>query len=138
MPVRSRVDVIITPEHVDVPPGELAIVVTLKGAERLVKLLVEDVDAALPPARFEAAATVTDEGATTVTVTAETFLRSVTLFADRVAEDAWADSAMVDLFPGESHTFVINGAVPSTDADQLTRPPALRSLNDSLVASEAL
>lgn len=138
VPVRSRVDVTITPEHVDVPPGELAIVVTLNGAERLVKLLVEDVDAALPPARFEAAATVTDEGATTVTVTAETFLRSVTLFADRVAEDAWADSAMVDLFPGESHTFVINGAVPSTDADQLTRPPALRSLNDSLVASEAL
>ena len=137
VPVRDRVDVIVRPETGAAALEELALVVTLAGAERAVKLLVEDVHAALPPARFDATAELTDAGAL-VTVTAQSFLRSLCAFPDRVAENSWADSAMVDLFPGESHTFVITGALPAAAADDLTRFPALRSLTDSLTPSEAV
>ena len=44
---------------------------------------------------------------------------------------------MIDLFPGESHTFQLTGDF-GDDLEQLTRPPVLRSLADSLTPSEVL
>lgn len=133
---RSKVDLQIRPQAGATPHSDLALVVTLSGAERHVKLLTEDVRAALPPARFEATARATAGGAD-VTVTARSFLRSLTLFADRASENAVADTAMIDLFPGESHTFQLTGDF-GDDLEQLTRPPVLRSLADSLTPSEVL
>ena len=137
VPVRDRVDVSVIPAAIDRPAGELALVVSMAGAERYVKLLVEDVDANLPPAAFDATVEPTPTGAA-VTVTAHTFLRSLCIFPDRIAENAEADSAMIDLFPGESHTFAIAGDFAGADLDALIGYPVLRSLTDSLTPSEAL
>jgi len=115
---------------------DLAIVVTAEGAERAVKLLVEDVDATLPEPRYEATVARTADGAT-VTVTAQTFLRTLSLFPDRVAEDAWVDSLLIDLFPGEAHTFQIAGDIPENALTDLTSRPVLRSVTKPLTPSEA-
>ncbi|MBK8445702.1 MAG: glycoside hydrolase family 2 protein [Micropruina sp.] len=137
VPARSRVDVLIRPDAVAADERELALVVTLSGAERYVRLLTEDVHAALPPARLEASVAPTAAGVD-VTVTAASFLRSLSVFADRVSENAEADTAMVDLFPGESHTFHLCGDFAGCDLAQLTRAPVLRSLADSRTPSEAI
>ncbi len=132
---RSRKDLdlsdLLSPDRTDV-----ALVATVKGAERAVRLLVEDVAAPLPSACFDATVDRTVEGAT-VQVTARTFLRSLCLFPDRVSEDAWVDTALVDLFPGETHTFTVAGHIPEDAADDLTRGPVLRSVTDPLTPSEA-
>ncbi len=134
---RSRTEVAITPDPTEVPAEELALVVTLVGAERAVTLLVEDVDAALPLPVYEASVVPTDSGAT-VQVTARSFLRTLCLFPDRVAEDAVVDSLLVDLFPGEVHTFVVSGSLAADQLDGLTARPVLRSLTNPLTPSEAV
>ncbi|MCB0910264.1 MAG: glycoside hydrolase family 2 protein [Propionibacteriaceae bacterium] len=135
--VRSRTEVEITPDSTDVPAAELALVVALDGAERAVKLLVEDVDAALPAPDYEASVARTDDGAA-VTVTARSFLRTLCLFPDRVDSDAVSDSMLVDLFPGEAHTFTVSGSFADDELAGLTARPALRSLTRPLTPSEAV
>jgi beta-mannosidase len=115
---------------------DVAIVVTASGVERAVKLLIEDVGAALPEPRYEARAERTADGVA-VTVTARTFIRSLCLFPDRVSEDAWADSELIDLFPGETHTFSIRGDVEDDSFGDLVRAPVVRSIVSSLTPSEA-
>jgi len=132
---RSRKDLALS----DLPATDrtdVAIVVTADGAERAVKLLVEDVDAPLPEAKYEATSSRTSDGVA-VTVTARTFLRTLCLFPDRVAEDAWVDSLLVDLFPGDAHTFQIAGDVPEDALTELTARPVLRSVTTPLTPSEA-
>ncbi|MCA0294250.1 MAG: glycoside hydrolase family 2 protein [Actinobacteria bacterium] len=110
-------------------PSEVAgtaLVATLRGAERCVRLLAEDVAAGLPQPRLRASVSTTGNGAE-VTLTASTFVRSLCLFADRVAEGAQVDTMLVDLFPGERHTFVVTGNLDDVDLGALTRAPALRS-----------
>ncbi|MGC3994342.1 MAG: glycoside hydrolase family 2 protein [Propionicimonas sp.] len=137
VPVRSKVDVSLTPDATDVPAADLALVVTLDGAERAVKLLAEDVDAHLPAAELEASVARTADGVA-VTVTAGSFLRTLCLFADRVDEDAVTDRLGVDLFPGEQHTFTVAGTFADDDLAALTVRPALRSLTNPLTPSEAV
>lgn len=132
---RSRKDVCL---H-DLPASDrtdVALVASAHGAERAVRLLVDDVAASLPEARYEARVDRTDDGIA-VRVTARTFLRSLCLFPDRVFEDAWVDSLLVDLFPGETHTFTIAGEIPEDAATALTRGPVLRSVTTPLTPSEA-
>ena len=127
VPVRARKDVAVAPPLPDGPPDDLVLVVTVAGAERCVQLLAEDVAAAIPAPALEATVVATATGAA-VTVVAATFLRSLCLFPDRVAEDATTDTLMVDLFPGESHTFDVIGEFDRTDLPQLTAVPVLRSV----------
>lgn len=115
---------------------DVAIVVTTTGAERAVRPLVEDVAAALPEPVYEARVEQTADGIEVV-VTAKSFLRAVCLFPDRVSEDAWADSELVDLFPGETHTFVIVGEVGQDSFGDLVRAPVLRTIAASPTPSEA-
>jgi beta-mannosidase len=136
VPVRSRTDVTVV---VPVPVGsthDLALVVTVRGAERLVQLLVEDVEAAIPAPVFESTVTATATGAA-VTVVAGSFLRTLCLFADRVAEDATTDTMLVDLFPGESHTFDVACDLDGIELSQLTCPTVLRSLTVPLALGAA-
>jgi beta-mannosidase len=88
----------------------------------------EDRDIAWPPAAYDAEV-FTADGATQVTVTARTFLRSLILYPDRLDPSAQVDDADVTLFPGESVTFTVTGAA-DLDADASTRPPVLRCVND--------
>ena len=132
---RSRKDLVLS----DLPATDrtdVAFVVTATGAERAVKLLVEDVDAALPEPRFDARVERTTAGVAVI-VTARTFLRSLCLFPDRVSEDAWADSELVDLFGGETHTFLIGGDVADDSFGDLVHAPVLRSIVSSHDPSEA-
>ena len=127
---RSRVDVAL-----DAPPDErgLAWDVDVRRAERYVRLLDEDVAAGLPAPGFEATVDETPRGVA-VTVTATTFLRSLCLFADRLDENALVDTCMVDLFPGESHTFEVAGTI--ADHAALTDRPVLRCVAHPLIPSE--
>jgi beta-mannosidase len=127
VPVRARTDVTVNPALPDGSTCDLALVVTVAGAERCVQLLVEDVDAAIPTPELDATVAPTATGVA-VTVVAGSFLRSLCLFADRVAEDATADTLMVDLFPGESHTFDVAGDFDGVEPSLLASRPVLRSV----------
>jgi len=73
-------------------------------------------------------------------VTAQTLLRSLCLFADRVHPDAETDTMIIDLLPGQSHTFVITGPAgfaDASEAEQWTTAPVLRCTNQLLVAQHA-
>jgi len=106
---------------------QVIVVAEAEGAERAVRPLAEDSDLALPEAAYHA--TVTRNGNnTTVRVMASTFCRSLCLFVDRVAENLHADTMLVDLFPWESHDFVIEGDLSGvTDSDLVSTLRCSRS-----------
>jgi beta-mannosidase len=85
----------------------------------------EDKDIAFPTADWSASV-----DGNRVTVTATTILRDLTLFADRVSPDAWADQAMVTLLAGESVTFTVHGELPADVSSRLITRPVLRAVND--------
>lgn len=124
VPARSKADVAL---GFDLPDSraDLAVVATANDAVRAVKLLVEDVDADLPEASVRATASATPAGAEVV-VTADTFVRSLAIFPDRLSEDAYPDSLGVDLFPGETHSFQVTGNFDEGSLEALTTPPVLR------------
>jgi beta-mannosidase len=64
-----------------------------------------------------------------LTVTAETIVRDLCVFPDRLSTTAAVDEALVTLLPGESMTFTIDNA-DGVDLDQLTARPVLRCVND--------
>jgi beta-mannosidase len=64
-----------------------------------------------------------------VTVTASGFARDVAVLADRAAPDAVVDDMLVDLLPGESHTFTVRTDAVLSAADLLVAPEVLRSAN---------
>ena len=85
---------------------------------------VEDRDVRYPPAAWTSSAR-GDE----LTITAETIVRDLVLYADRIEPDAWAEPAMVTLLPGESVTFTLHG-LTAVDLDRATTRPILRAVND--------
>ncbi len=70
-----------------------------------------------------------------VTVAAETLLKDVCLFVDRIHPDATVSDMMVTLLPGESFTFVVSSPT-DLDAEGLGAIPVFRCANQ-LVAVEA-
>ncbi len=124
MPARCKADVAI---GFELPEDrcDLALVATANDAVRAVKLLVEDIAADLPVPGFTADVAATPTGAE-VTVAAQSFLRSLAIFPDRVAEDAYPDSLLVDLFPGENHSFQVTGNFDEGSLTALTTPEVLR------------
>jgi beta-mannosidase len=97
------------------------------GAERAFWHFAEDVDAMLPEPRWTGRV---ERGAAgyRLTVTAETFLKDVTVLADRVAGDAVVDRALVTLLPGEATTFTIESAV-RVEPERFFDPLVLRNAN---------
>lgn len=88
----------------------------------------EDVALALQPPDYRL--TVRRDGEDSIaTVTANVFLRSLCIMADRLAPDARVDQTMVDLLPGASHDFRLTGAGNVT-ADDLRATRAIRTVND--------
>jgi beta-mannosidase len=115
----------------DDPRREL--VLAEAGQERAWWFFVEDRDADLPPASFETVVHEDPDGVRVV-VTARSFLRDLTLFADRIDPRAETDDALVTLLPGESVTFTVRGGGP-LDPAALAGRPVLRCVND--IPSEA-
>jgi beta-mannosidase len=88
----------------------------------------EDKDIPWPAADYTA--TVDQSGSSaTVTVTAGSILRSLTLFPDRLSPSAEADHAGVTVLPGESMTFTVHSDEP-LDPVALAARPVLRCVND--------
>ncbi len=106
--------------------------VTTTG-ERLVAFDQEDIDLDLPPAGYTIRAEPVADDTVAVTVTAQTLLRSVCLFADRVHPLAEAETMIVDLLPGQSHTFTVHGPpgfASEVAADAWRDPHVVRTVND--------
>ncbi|MCH7231482.1 hypothetical protein L0U85_11560 [Glycomyces sp. L485] len=92
----------------------------------------EDKDMDWPKARWTAETEVVD-GGVAVTVTAETVLRDLCLFADRLDPDARVDKALLTLIPGETATFTVTSQKLRNAPDAakaLTTKPVLRAIND--------
>ena len=73
------------------------------------------------------------EGGVSVTVHAESVLRDLCLFADRVDPEALVDKALVTLVPGEQVTFTVLSEAIAASAElqqALTAKPVLRAVND--------
>jgi beta-mannosidase len=88
-----------------------------------------DKDLAYPAASFTATA-IRNEDDVLVTVTAETLLRDLCLFADRVDPAATVDEQLVTLLPGETYTFRVSGLPADAPLTALTERPVLRCVND--------
>ena len=109
----------------DQPSGEL--LVADLGDDRAWWQFAEDVDAALPEASLEAHVERTARGYR-VTVHAVSYLRDLSLLADRLAPDAVVDSMLVTLLPGDTAVFEVTTEA-ALDTSALTRPDVLRSAN---------
>ncbi|MFC7484013.1 glycoside hydrolase family 2 protein [Luedemannella flava] len=101
------------------------------GDRRGLWFFAEDRDSALPAPDLNAVATATPAGAT-VTVTALSLLRDLTLLADQVRPDAVVDDMLVTLLPGETATFQVTAA--GIDPRALVAPHILRSANQLVSA----
>jgi len=113
-------------------PEQSVITLTASTGERALVFGAEDVDLDLPAPGYAADVKRVDPRTVSVTVSATTLLRSLCLFADRVHPNAEADTMVVDLLPGESHTFVVTG--PPGFADHVDPQiwhgaPVLRCVN---------
>ncbi len=90
----------------------------------------EDTDLTYPPAKLDITVHPTTHGAT-VNITAHTFVRDLTLFADRLHPTADTDQQLTTLLPGESVTLHVTGTnLPTPDDPAWRTAPALRTAND--------
>ncbi len=62
------------------------------------------------------------------TVTAQTFIRDLTFFVDRLGPDADIDDQLVTLLPGESQTLTVKG-LNGINVDDLLKPPVMNCAN---------
>ncbi|MEV0131554.1 glycoside hydrolase family 2 protein, partial [Dactylosporangium sp. NPDC050688] len=90
----------------------------------------EDIHLTYPPAQLDIVVHPTTDGAT-VEITAHTFVRDLTLFADRLDPTADTDRQLITLLPRESVTLHVTGtALPAPDDPAWRTAPALRTAND--------
>lgn len=87
----------------------------------------EDIGLKLPEPKFALAVDRAGES-WKVTVSAETFLKDICLFVDRIDPDAEIDEMLVTLLPGQSHTFVVRSSV-ELDVKTLSSAPVFRCAN---------
>ncbi|WP_327004652.1 glycoside hydrolase family 2 protein [Dactylosporangium sp. NBC_01737] len=112
----------------DDPSREL--IVVDGGPDRTAWYFAEDIDLHYPTAATDVVVHPTADGAL-VEVTARTFVRDLTLFADRLDPAATVDEQLVTLLPGESVTLRVTGAaLPAADDPAWRTAPALRTAND--------
>jgi len=105
------------------------LVVDARGLARAVHDFAEVKDQALDAAPFDA--TVERDGDTVrVRVVARTYVRDVTMLADRGHRAASVDSGLVTLLPGEEHGFVVSGVPASADVQRFAAPDVLRHAGD--------
>ncbi|NUT50017.1 MAG: glycoside hydrolase family 2 protein [Saccharothrix sp.] len=128
VPARSvvRLDLaaeLVTPED---PEGEVLVVTTADA--RATHVFREDLELSYDPAPLRAEVSRVD-GGYRVDVTASSFARDVAVLADRVAEDAVVDDALVSLPAGATHSFLVRTAAELADPSALAGPLVLRSAN---------
>jgi beta-mannosidase len=112
------------------PTRELIVAGT--DTDRALWHFVEDIAAMLPEPRLSARVEPTASGYR-LTVRAETFVRDLTVLADRVAGDAHVDEALVTLLAGETATFNVRTAA-TVEPEIFLDPLVLRSANQLVAA----
>ncbi|MFW6062350.1 MAG: glycosyl hydrolase 2 galactose-binding domain-containing protein, partial [Planctomycetota bacterium] len=111
---------LLTPED---PTRELA--VAQAGAQRGLWFFEIDRNLRYPQPAFESY--LSDDGGELV-LTAQTLLRDLAIFPDRLDAEATVDDQLVTLLPGESATFRIDSPQPLA-REKLTAPPVLQCAN---------
>jgi beta-mannosidase len=125
--VRSRIDAsVATP----VDPRAEFLVATVDGAPRATWFFVDDHELAIERARWTATAVRTKDGVL-ITVTAQTLVRELCLFPDRLDPAATVDRQLITLLPGESAELRVSCS-PDVDPEALLWPPVLRAANDGV------
>ena len=112
-------------------PGRF-LVAELPGGVRSFWWSAPDKDAGQPDPRMRVEVA---DGGRSVTVHAETLIRDLTLYVERLHPDARVDDGAVTLLPGESHTFRVDTPV-DLDAEALSTAPVLRTSSE-LARAEA-
>jgi beta-mannosidase len=112
-----------TPEN---PTAEI-VVARLDTVTR-VHTFVEDIELSLDPDPIDVEVLQAEDGYA-VKVTARSFVREVTLLADRAAADTTVDDALVTLPAGQSTTFRVRTSARNLE-QALDGPPVLRTAND--------
>ncbi len=113
------------------PASELLVAET--AHERTLWFFAEDRDLAYEPVSLDLAVTRDDDDVVRLTVGAETLVRDLCVFADRVDPSASADECLVTLLSGERRTLLFYG-VPSGRETELLSAPVLRTANDLVVS----
>jgi beta-mannosidase len=124
---RSVALIDLDPTLLAVSETDREVLVADAGGLRAVHLFAEDSGLRYDPAAVRAH-TVAVEGGYSVTVTAASFARDIAVLADRVAPDAVVDDMLIDLLPGETHTFTVHTAA-TVDGEVFSAPEVLRSAN---------
>ncbi|MCZ9883301.1 glycoside hydrolase family 2 protein [Arthrobacter sp. B2a2-09] len=112
------------------PTRELVVADT--GGLRATWFFQNDKDLDYPTPSYTTTMTQEETGVR-VNVTANSFLRDLAIFADRVDPKATVDDMLVTLLPGEHSTFFIHTA--SNEPERFGRAPVLRSANDLKLGS---
>ncbi len=63
-----------------------------------------------------------------LTITAQTFVRDLALFVERLGPDAEISDQLITLLPGESFTFTVRG-LGDRDVNALLKPPVMNCAN---------
>jgi beta-mannosidase len=114
-----------TSHRFDVPDGfhdrpDAMLVAEIQG-QRSIWFFQRDKDMDYPAPAFDAKLTRAG-GALTLTITAKTLLRDLTIFPDRLDPQATIDDQVVTLLPGESRAFTITTDLDLTLEELTTRP----------------
>lgn len=107
--------------------------VEVSGARPSTHVFAEDKDLALQATDLGVVIGPWADGRQVVELTADTFVRGVCLFPDRLDPDAWVDDADVDVIPGRTTVLTVQSAAP-LDPSALGTHPVLRSVNDVVAA----
>jgi beta-mannosidase len=134
VPARSVQVLTLAPELATPGDATREVLVADVDGLRATHLFAEDFDLAYDPGALTADVSPA-EGGYSITVTATSFARDVALLADKVDPSALVDDMLVDLLPGESHTFHVRTAW--TDPRALLTPAVLCSANTLAAAVEA-
>ncbi|MFB9662059.1 glycoside hydrolase family 2 protein [Glycomyces mayteni] len=130
VPARDTAELVLDAQ-VAPKPGEF-LVTGREDFPRATWFTKEDKDMDWPTADFTAE-TAPVPGGVQVTITAETVLRDLCIFADRLDPAALVDKALVTLIPGEQTVFTVTSdiiAASPTLTAALTTKPVLRAIND--------
>jgi beta-mannosidase len=135
VPARSAITVIIPVEVATPGDRHTELLRANLGALNAFWFFAEDKDIQHPEPEFTAQVLPVPDGYA-VTVTAQTILRDLTLFPDRLDPAAYVDDALITLLPGETATFTVHTDVSLPEAE-LTRRPVLRCVNDLPIPAPA-
>ena len=114
------------------PSNELLHLSTPSGVEATHFFAVDkELRLAAPDVRTEVAI---DGAEVVLTVRAQSVVKDLCVFADRVVPAAEADQMMLTLLPGRTYEIRVHG-VPAERALELVEAPVLRSLNELVVGS---